>query len=78
MCGDQASGCYGVYIIFEATIDSRTLPGFSFQDITKYPDVIFVRELMRALGLPSAAILEKEVRSMLFKRQTLKMKGIGY
>jgi hypothetical protein len=78
MCGDQASGCYGVYIIYGMGVDSRTLPGFSFEDITKHATTAFVQELIRALNLQTAARLEKEVRSMIFKRQTLKMRGISY
>jgi hypothetical protein len=78
MCGDQASGCYGVYIIYGIGVDSRTLPGFSFQDITKHTTTAFVQDLMKALNIQTAASLEKEVRSMIFERQTLKMRGISY
>jgi hypothetical protein len=78
MCGNEAAGCSGEYFIWGIGVDSRTLPGFSFQDITKYPDIAFVQELARALNLRSATSLEKEVRAMIFKRQTLKMRGISY
>jgi hypothetical protein len=83
LCGNEAAGCTGEYFIWGIAVDSRALPGFSFQDITKYADTAFVQELSRALNIRSGAIrsaasVEKEVRSMIFKRQTLKMRGITY